>query len=134
MTTEQSIMITDQDYERLSLLVQHNETKAAQLLDEELARATIVSQKEIPKDVVTMNSRVRFVDEKTGKESEVTLVYPKDADVEQGKVSVLVPVGMALIGLRIGQSINWPMPSGEARQLKVVSVVYQPEAVGEWEL
>lgn len=133
MAIEQ-LLITDQDYERLSLLVQHATGDAAALLDEELARATVISQKEVPYDVVTMNSRIRFLDEETGKETEITLVYPKDADVTTGKVSILAPVGMALIGLRYGQSIEWPMPKGKSRRLKVMSIVYQPEASGDWEL
>ncbi len=130
---QQSLLMTEQDYERLSLLVQHSESRAASQLEEELARATVLPQDKIPKDIVTMNSKIRFVDEETGKESEVTLVYPKDADVTSRKVSVLAPVGMALIGLRVGQSIEWPMPNGP-RKLKVVSILYQPEAEGHWEL
>lgn len=132
MEHQPGILITDQDFERLSLLVQHSESKAAALLEEELSRAKIVSPSEIPKDIVTMNSTIRFVDNESGKESEVTLVYPKDADVTQRKVSVLAPVGMALIGLKVGQSIDWKMPNG-VRNLKVVSVLYQPEAGGELE-
>ncbi|MCM2281072.1 MAG: nucleoside diphosphate kinase regulator [Bdellovibrionaceae bacterium] len=134
MASEQSLLITDQDYERLSLLTQHAEGEAAAFLDEELGRATIVAQKEIPADVVTMNSRVRFLDEETGKESEMTLVYPQDANVTEGKISVLVPVGTALIGLRIGQSIDWPMPKNKQRKLKVVAITFQPEASGDWKL
>ncbi len=127
------ILITDQDFERLSLLVQHTESKISESLEEELARATIVPQKEIPEDVVTMNSKIRFTIEDSGKESEVTLVYPKDADVTCGQISVLAPTGMALIGLKVGQAIEWPMPNG-SRKLKVTSVFYQPEAAGHWEL
>jgi regulator of nucleoside diphosphate kinase len=131
---QDQLLITDQDYERLSLLLQHAHADAAALLDEELGRARVVSQKEIPRDVVTMNSQVRFKDEETGKESEVTLVYPKDADVTKSRVSILAPVGMALIGLRLGQSIDWPMPNGKVRKLKVISIAYQPEANGDWDL
>lgn len=132
MEQQHGILITDQDFERLSLLVHHSEGKGAGLLEEELSRATVVPQSEIPADVVTMNSTIRFVDEDSGKESEVALVYPKDADVTKRQVSVLAPVGMALIGLKVGQSIEWPMPNG-MRRLKVVGVIYQPEAAGHWE-
>jgi regulator of nucleoside diphosphate kinase len=128
----QRILISDQDFERLSLLVQHSESHTAQLLEEELARAHVVPQTQIPKDIVTMNSKIRFLDEATAKESEVTLVYPKDSDVTKGQVSVLAPVGMALIGLKVGQWIEWPMPNGP-RKLKVISIIYQPEAEGHWE-
>ena len=129
-----SLLITVQDYERLSLLIQHVNENSAALLEEELSRAKIVSQKEIPSDVVTMNSKIRFLDEETLKETEITLVYPKDADVTKGKVSILAPVGTALIGLRIGQSIDWPMPNKARRRLKVINIDYQPEASGDWDL
>lgn len=128
----QKILISEQDYERLSLLIHHTESRQSEVLEEELARAQIVPQTEIPKEVVTMNSKIRFVDEVTKKESEVTLVYPKDADVTKGQVSVLAPVGTALIGLRLGQSIEWPMPNGP-RRLRVISIIYQPEAEGHWD-
>lgn len=134
MAQEQSLLITDQDFERLSLLVNHAETAAAALLDEELGRAKVVPQKDIPRDVVTMNSRIHFEDTSSGKKVEITLVYPKDADVTKGKVSVLAPVGTALIGLRLGQSIDWPMPNGVSRKLKVIAIDYQPEAAGDWDL
>jgi regulator of nucleoside diphosphate kinase len=127
----QGILISDQDFERLSLLVQHSESRYAIQLEEELARATIVRQEEILDDIVTMNSKIRFIDEVSGKESEVTLVYPEYSDVSNRRISVLAPVGMALIGLKVGQSIEWPMPNGP-RKLKVVSIVYQPEAEGHW--
>jgi regulator of nucleoside diphosphate kinase len=134
MREEQSILITDQDFERLCLLAHHEDGEMAELLDEELGRATVVPQRAIPRDVVTMNSQVRFRDEQTGQESEVTLVYPKDADVTKRRVSILAPVGMALIGLRIEQSIQWPMPNGKSRRLKVISISYQPESSGDWDL
>ena len=134
MNSQTELLITDQDYERLALLVQHSETKSSAALEEELARATIVSQKEIPGDVVTMNSRVKFRDLNTGKENEVTLVYPKDADVTKGYVSILAPVGIALIGLRINQTIDWPMPNGQSRKLQVTEISYQPESSGNWDL
>lgn len=128
----QGILISDQDFERLSLLVQHSESRSAAQLEEELARAKVVPQDKIPNDIVTMNSKIRFLDEASAKESEVTLVYPQDADVTNRQVSVLAPVGMALIGLKVGQSIIWPMPNG-SRKLKVISIVYQPEAAGHWD-
>lgn len=127
----QAILISEQDYERLSLLVQHSDSRAASLLEEELARAEIVPQQQIPNDIVTMNSTIRFIDEESGKESSITLVYPKDADVTNRQISVLAPVGTALIGLKVGQSVEWPMPRGP-RRLKVISILYQPEAAGDW--
>lgn len=134
MAQSSSLVITDLDYERLALLLQHTESSNAAVLEEELARATVVAQKEVPRDIVTMNSTVQFVDQESQRESEITLVYPKDADVTKGRVSILAPVGIALIGLRIGQSIQWPMPNGQKRSLKVTALRYQPEAAGDWEL
>ena len=134
MAQTESLMITEQDYERLALLLQHTDGPNALALEEELARAQVVSQKEVPQDIVTMNSTVQFISLDTQKESEVTLVYPKDADVTKGKVSILAPIGIALIGLRVGQTIQWPMPNGQARELKVIAIRYQPESAGDWDL
>lgn len=134
MAQTESLMITEQDYERLALLLQHTDGPNASALEEELARAQVVPQKEVPQDIVTMNSTVQFVSLDTQKESEVTLVYPKDADVTKGRVSILAPIGIALIGLRVGQTIQWPMPNGQSRELKVIAIRYQPESAGDWDL
>lgn len=134
MTTENRIFITDQDYHRLMTLVSHAEGPWAEALEEELGRANVISQKEIPNTIVTMNSTVKFMDESTGSESEVTLVYPRDAKLEEGRISILAPVGIALLGLSVGQSIDWKMPNGATKKLKVQAVVYQPEAAGQYEL
>lgn len=134
MNTENRIFITDQDYHRLTALVSQVEGQWAEALEEELSRANVISQKEIPRDVVTMNSRVKFLDESTGSESEMTLVYPQDAKLEEGRISILAPVGIALLGLSAGQSIDWKMPNGAIKKLKVQQVVYQPEASGQFEL
>jgi regulator of nucleoside diphosphate kinase len=77
-----------------------------------------------------MNSRVRFVAEQTGEEQEVTLVYPADADFAHHRVSILAPLGSALLGLRVGQAIDWPVPSGQVKRFRVLAVTHQPEAVG----
>lgn len=94
----------------------------AVLLEEELGRATIVPDEELPNNVVTMNSLVTFQDMESGKASTVKLVYPTDADLENNKISILTPVGSALIGLQEGQLINWPFPNGKKKQLKVLTV------------
>lgn len=134
MRQEQSeLLVSQKDYEQLSRLVSASETESAILLEEELERAKVVPPSEIPQDTVTMNSRVTFVDLESGKESEVTLVYPKDANVDERKVSVLVPVGSALIGMRVGQEIDWPMPNDKKLKIKVIRVSYQPEEEGEAE-
>jgi regulator of nucleoside diphosphate kinase len=100
-------------------------------LREEIERAEIVEPEAVPRDVVTMNSVVRFVDEDSGSESEVKLVFPGHADVEANRISVLAPIGSALLGLSVGDSIDWPLPQGRRRRLRVVAITYQPEAAGD---
>jgi regulator of nucleoside diphosphate kinase len=100
-------------------------------LREEIERAEILEPENVPKNVVTMNSVVRFLDEESGRESEIKLVFPGHADVESNQVSVLAPVGSALLGLSVGDSIDWPLPNGRKRRLRVVAVTYQPEAAGD---
>lgn len=134
MKNPSSILITDQDLERLGLLLQRTQSATEHPLEEELARADVVPQAEVPKDVVTMNSRVRFMTQNAEKESEITLVYPQDADASTGKISVLAPIGTALLGLRVGQEIDWALPNGKTTRLRVVGVQYQPEASGDWDL
>lgn len=127
------IVLTETDLERLLPLVRQSGRNAREreALEAELEEAEVVDASEIPPDVVTMNSRVRFEDEDSGETRDVTLVYPAQADAETGKISVLAPIGAALLGLSVGQTIDWPMPSGGSRRLRVVSVLYQPEAAGD---
>ena len=99
-------------------------------LENELVRAVVVPRDRIPNDVVTMNSRVEFEDETNGERHEFTLVYPKDADISVGRISILAPVGTALLGLSVGQSIDWELPNGQKRRYRVIAVPYQPEAAG----
>jgi regulator of nucleoside diphosphate kinase len=94
-------------------------------------RAQVVARAEIPADVVTMGSRVVFENETTGERREITLVYPGMADMDVGRISVLVPVGTALLGLRVGQAIDWELPGGEKQRFRIIEVPYQPEASGE---
>jgi regulator of nucleoside diphosphate kinase len=134
-TSEEPILITEQDHSRLtSLLRSADPSEVDQHLVDELERANIVPSSEIPPDVVTMNSRVTFIDEATGGASSVQLVYPHDADPTGGKLSVFAPIGAALLGLSVGQSIQWALPNGRTRTVRVTSVTYQPEAAGDWEL
>ena len=98
-------------------------------LRHELERAMVVSSALMPADVATMNSRVRYTDEKDGATRAVSLVYPIEADAAKGKVSVLAPVGTALLGLSEGQSILWDFPDGSRRRLKLEHVLYQPERI-----
>jgi regulator of nucleoside diphosphate kinase len=134
MTELSSIYLTQNDLDQLSNLLEAYAARPGggrfDKLENELARAVVVPREQIPNDVVTMNSRVVFADETTGERREVTLVYPAQADISAGKISILVPVGTALLGLRVGQSIDWELPSGEKRRYRVIDVPYQPEAAG----
>lgn len=100
---------------------------------EELDRAHIVLPKDIPADVVTMNSRVRLLDMSKGEELNYTLVFPRDADAATGKISILAPVGTALLGYRVGDMIEWPVPIG-TKTIKIEEILYQPEAAGDFHL
>lgn len=124
-TARPPIVVSETDAERLSGLALRNEAanpKVSELLLEELARARVLPDARMAEDVVGMNSRVAFRDEAHGREREVTLVYPQDADIAAGRISIMTPVGAGLIGLRSGQSILWPDRDGEKRVLRVLSV------------
>lgn len=129
-TKTPTIVVTDQDYDRLQRIIDGHDTANAERLDAELARAQVVSRGDVPEDVVTMNSDVVYEDTSSGNQRRVRVVYPQDADVERGWVSVLAPLGSALLGLRVGQVIDWRMPSG-IRRLRIAAVPYQPEASGD---
>ncbi len=136
---KRAIHITDFDMQRLRQLLEGthiwNRKDRAYLekLEEELDRAVLVSSKEVPPDVVTMNSRVQLVDLESGEAMEYTLVFPQDADLAQGKISVLAPIGTAMLGYRVGDVFSWQVPSGE-RRIKVEAILYQPEAAGDYDL
>ena len=125
------IYLTKDDVDRLLTLIESQPGKRYGQLESELVRANVVPREKIPEDVVTMNSRVIFENETTGERREVTLVYPGSADIDAGRISVLVPVGTALLGLRVGQSIDWELPGGEMQRYRIVQVPFQPEAAGE---
>jgi len=120
----QHLFLTESDFVRVMALQPDAHLRA------ELERAIVVSPEAIPCGVVTMNSRVRYRDEYAGVSRQIQIVYPEDANLEQGKVSVLAPVGAALLGLEAGQVIDWRFPGGETRRLRVEEVLYQPETAG----
>lgn len=131
MSQEPPIILTSADLDRLERLldsVSPLHTPGLDALRHELDRAEVVAPDAIPPDVITMNSTARFIDEVNGKEFELTLVYPGDTLMTHGTVSVLAPVGSALLGLSVGQSIEWPLPGGRKMTLRVLEVTYQPEA------
>ncbi|MCB1845375.1 MAG: nucleoside diphosphate kinase regulator [Halioglobus sp.] len=128
------ITITELDQQRLERLLDSGSAGAlpgASLLRAELDRANVVDSREIDADIVTMNSTVQFVNEESGKSYELSLVYPDQAGVP-GTVSILAPVGSALLGLKVGQSIEWQVQGGKQLRLQVTGVVGQPESLGEY--
>jgi len=131
MADAPQIYLTQTDMDRLLQLIDAYPGKRFEKLESELLRAKVVSREKIPPDVVTMNSRVVFENVTTKERREITLVYPGMADIDAGRISILVPVGTALLGLRVGQSIDWQLPSGETQRYRIVAVPYQPEAAGE---
>jgi regulator of nucleoside diphosphate kinase len=127
---EPGIFIADDDRARLTALIHRaldsgQETAPLAALAGELRRARVVPRAEIPPDVVTMNSTVRVCDLETGEVETYTLVYPHEADIAAGRLSVLAPVGTALLGYRAGDVIEWPVPAGVAR-LRIEGVGSRP--------
>ncbi|MFN3658689.1 MAG: nucleoside diphosphate kinase regulator [Pseudolabrys sp.] len=119
------ITLSGIDYERLDrLAAAASDTfpRTADFLAREVARATIAPSGFVLKGVVTMGAHVEFRDDTTGQSRKVKLVYPDEADLAEGRLSVLSPVGAALIGLSVGQSIEWQTPSGGWRSLTVLDV------------
>lgn len=124
------IIVTERDYERIDALLSSEvrDLPGIQALHDELARAEVAAPDQVRPDVVTMNSRVRFENVATGKQTELVLVYPQDVDGSPDKVSILAPVGSALLGLSVGQMIEWQMSGGSTLKLRVLEVLDQPEA------
>ncbi len=133
MNTMPPILVTHHDRERLERMLERvpSEHPTALALYDELDRARTVDPTGVPAHVVTMNSRVRFRERISGKEHSLTLVFPEDAGAE-GRVSVLTPIGCALLGLSVGQVIAWPGPTGRTLEVELLSVDYQPEAAGDF--
>jgi regulator of nucleoside diphosphate kinase len=114
----EKLIISEQDYARLSKLID------SEILEDELSRAVLVPADQVPANVVKMHSRVTYVDESNGTSREVELVYPEEADSSAGKISVLSPVGSALLGLQVGQTIEWLFPNQQSRLLRVINVMH----------
>jgi len=120
-----SIIVSSHDMDRLEAMLESpaiGQSPAAQALAQELNRATVVAPDQIPDGIVMMHSRVECEDDVTGEKHVLTLVFPREANVDQGKVSVLAPVGSALLGLAVGQSIDWDAPGGRKLKLRVTGV------------
>lgn len=130
---KRTIIMTASDHEELSYAIaaagklSHRARGEMTGLEAELARAKIVAADEIPADVITMKSRAELLDLETGERMEFALVFPMDANIEAGRISVLAPLGTAMLGYRVGDEFEWIVPYG-LRRLKVVAVRFQPEA------
>ena len=129
------IIISAADHEELSSAIaaasklsERGRAELSSLLGE-LNRGKIVPPDEIPSDVITMNSRAELLDLETDERMEFTLVLPSDANIEEGRISVLAPLGTAMLGYRVGDEFEWVVPHG-LRRLKVQAVQFQPEAAG----
>ncbi len=129
---EHTIVITESDRRRLARVIesQRGSIKADQhnleMLAKELDRAKEVEASQVPRDVVTMNSRVQILDLDSGQVATYTLVFPEEADISRSRISILAPIGTAILGYRVGDVFEWQVPGG-TRKLKVKKVMYQPE-------
>lgn len=137
--SDRPIFITTYDKERLIMLLLESKrsgyrgSEYLEGLENELARAKVVPPQEVPGDVITMNSTAYLEDTETGESETFTLVFPEDADIIAGKISVLAPIGTAMLGYQVGDIFEWKVPEG-VRKLKVVKILFQPEASGNFDL
>jgi len=137
--SERTIFITRFDMVRLMDLIEgirtYNKKSNANLdmLEQELTRGILVDPKNVPPDVITMNSKVSITDMDSGEKKIYSLVYPSTAKIDENKLSILAPLGIALLGYRTGDIIEWRMPSG-IKKIKIDEVIYQPEAACEFDL
>ncbi|EEQ93611.1 nucleoside diphosphate kinase regulator [Brucella sp. ZJ1_1] len=124
-----NIVVSEIDYERLMGLATNVSERLEEIAEElmaELDRAKVVPAKRLPQDVIHMGSTVEFRSN-DGQQRRVALVYPGEADIAQGKISILTPIGTALIGLAPGQSISWTARDGKQHELNVLSVSNEVE-------
>ena len=133
MNNENDIIVTASDHAELSSVIAFTGKVSLRvkwelrLLENELKRARIVAPEEVPPDVITMNTRAELLDLETGERMEFTLVLPADTNINNGKISVLAPLGTAMLGYRVGDEFDWHVPHG-LRRLKVIKLHFQPEA------
>jgi regulator of nucleoside diphosphate kinase len=134
---KRSIFITSFDLKRLQNLLSDMDGSVDVMEDnleglkKELSRAVQVAPKEVPPDVITMNSTVRLEDCDTGESMVYTLVFPQESRIEENKISVLAPIGTAMLGYRVGDVFEWNVPAGK-RRIRIREVLYQPEAWGDF--
>lgn len=133
------VTLTKNDYTRIYKAITDaknsktiNSNEAEKLLSE-LSKAEIVPSEKIDKDVVTMNSEVKLFFENTQKEQSFKIVYPQDSNLKENKISIFSPIATALIGYKIGDEIEWIVPGGMTK-IKIIDLIYQPEAAGDFDL
>ena len=130
------IFITTKDAQKLRELIRnafHSNYRGSEYLkklEEEIEKASVVEPDQIPPDVITLNSTARLIDQNTDEEMLYTLVFPEDADVSKGKISILAPIGTAMLGYKTGDTFEWDTPSGVCI-FRVKEILYQPEASGD---
>lgn len=132
----ETVSVTEMDYFRINTLIENTQSFLTdfEALENEVERARIVDFPEVPPDLITMNTRFWYLNETDNRVSEITIVYPKDAKIDENRISVAAPLGTALLGLREGEEIDWKFPSGLTKRLKVLKIIYQPEASGDLHL
>jgi regulator of nucleoside diphosphate kinase len=135
---EDKILITINDYQRLNGLIGFASLKEkmpdiVNRLNNKFKTAKMLAQDRISGSVITMNSRVLLQEISQSRQAEVTITYPQDADGREGKISVLSPIGLALLGRQVGDTVSWNIPSGTGH-FQIVKILYQPEAVGHYHL
>jgi regulator of nucleoside diphosphate kinase len=134
-TVQPEIFISELDLKRIEQILStlpHDQQERLATLEEELERANIVEPSEIPHNVVTMNSTVKFSVSASQQTFCLTLVYPKDMTDDGKTISILAPAGSAMLGLVEGAEIEWPTPDGKGMKVKVEEILYQPERAGEY--
>ena len=131
--TKRTIFITEADMKRLRPLLERmkNSRDDLKVLQQELDRARVVAPEEVPPDIITMNSKARVRNVVSGEVMTYTLVFPEAADIDQGKISVVAPIGTAMLGQKVGDQFEWQVPAGPVH-LRVEEVLYQPEAAGHF--
>jgi regulator of nucleoside diphosphate kinase len=134
MSITTKFIFTSTDVRRVERLLEQLPVNAfpwREALEEKLMRADVVEPHDAPSDLVTMNSKVKFRVNRSD-EFVLTLVYPKDMDNSESKISIFAPVGSALLGLRVGGEVEWPNPEGKLLNIEILDILYQPEKEGEY--
>lgn len=136
---ERHIFVTANDHKRLTELLSvagsfnYKDRNDLKSLESELRKATIVESRDVPKTVVTMNTRLRYIDLDDRSKTDVTLVFPAKANMDENRMSVFSPIGTALLGYAKGDTIEWTVPAG-TRRIQIEEILYQPEAAGDFHL